>query len=80
MDHLAVANAIAEEYGLHAEYLSHDPWLKTVGVQGDKRTYERPIMLTGPWPGHEALAECSRRISAEMPANKVVYEVARRHI
>lgn len=72
---LAVANSIAVRAGLSAAFLSDDPSLRVVGVQGDQRTYERPISLSGPFPGWEVLALVSKEISECTRFNKVVLDM-----
>lgn len=72
---LAQISRIVASHGLSAEYL---PDIFSVGVQGDDRTYSRVVVLVGPFPGWDALAELSSRISNETPVNKVTFELARR--
>ncbi len=65
------ANEIANPYGLTAFFLEG---IVSVGVQGDQRTLTPVIVLTGPFPGHEVLAQVSTAISNAIPVNRVTYE------
>ncbi len=49
--------------------------VRTVGQQGDARTYTHPAMLYGPFPGWDALDELSRAITNRLgdQVNRVVY-------
>lgn len=69
---LRVANRIAAPYGLRADFLG-DAY--AVGVTGDFRAYTRVIVLTGPFPGHAALASVSTAISNETGISRVGYDV-----
>jgi GMP synthase PP-ATPase subunit len=75
---LAIACEIVSKYGLKAEYLSDDPSDRTVGVQGDFRTYARPLVIIGPFPGWDVLEKISREISNQTSINKVTFEMARK--
>ena len=66
------ASAIASEAGLQLQILP----VKSVGVQGDFRTYSHPALVWGPadWP---VLEEVSTRITNSIPGiNRVVYLIA----
>ena len=66
------ASAIAAEAGLHLQILP----VKSVGVQGDFRTYSHPALVAGPadWP---VLEDVSTRITNSIPSiNRVVYLIA----
>ena len=94
LDTLRAADAIfcgeLENAGLQKEiqqYLAVLPLIRSVGVQGDGRTYGHPIILravttpdlmTADWARipHELLARISSRITNEVPGiNRVVYDV-----
>jgi len=70
---LAFANRMASPYGLHAEYLKG---IRTVGVQGDDRTFTPTIVLCGPFPGWDVLGELGTAIPNALPVNRVTYEFA----
>lgn len=69
------------------QYFAVLPDIKSVGVMGDERTYQRPIILravessdamTADWAKlpYEVLAKISGRIVAEVPgANRVCYDI-----
>ena len=69
------------------QYFAVLPDIKSVGVMGDERTYQRPIILravessdamTADWAKlpYELLAKISSRIVAEVPgANRVCYDI-----
>ena len=69
------------------QYFAVLPNIKSVGVMGDERTYQRPIILravessdamTADWAKlpYELLAKISSRIVAEVPgANRVCYDI-----
>ncbi len=69
------------------QYVAVLPDIKSVGVMGDERTYQRPIILravessdamTADWAKlpYEVLAKISSRIVAEVPgANRVCYDI-----
>ncbi len=69
------------------QYFAVLPDIKSVGVMGDERTYQRPIILravessdamTADWAKlpYEVLARISSRIVAEVPgANRVCYDI-----
>ena len=69
------------------QYFAVLPDIKSVGVMGDERTYQRPIILravessdamTADWakPPYDVLARVSSRIVAEVPGvNRVVYDI-----
>lgn len=69
------------------QYLAALPNIRSVGVQGDARTYGHPIIIravttsdfmTADWARipHEVLAEISTRITNEVPGvNRVVYDI-----
>ena len=69
------------------QYFAVLPDIKSVGVMGDERTYQRPIILravessdamTADWPKlpYDVLARISGRIVAEVPgANRVCYDI-----
>ncbi len=94
LDTLRAADAIfceeIENAGLHKDiqqYLAVLPDIRSVGVQGDGRTYGHPIVLravttpdlmTADWARipHELLAKVSARITNEVAGiNRVVYDV-----
>lgn len=75
---LRIAREIAAQHNLAVEFLSDDEKVRTVGVQGDNRTYARPVALTGEFPGWEVIAKVSSEISSRTPINRVTWEVARR--
>ena len=69
------------------QYFAVLPDIKSVGVMGDERTYQRPIILravessdamTADWAKlpYDVLAKISSRIVAEVPgANRVCYDI-----
>ncbi|MDO4851187.1 MAG: glutamine-hydrolyzing GMP synthase [Actinomycetota bacterium] len=69
------------------QYFAVLPDIRSVGVMGDERTYQRPIIvravestdaMTADWAKlpHEVLGKISSRIVAEVPGvNRVVYDV-----
>ena len=69
------------------QYFAVLPDVRSVGVMGDERTYQRPIILravessdamTADWAKlpYEVLAKVSSRIVAEVPGiNRVVYDI-----
>ena len=69
------------------QYFAVLPDIKSVGVMGDERTYQRPIILravessdamTADWAKlpYDVLARVSSRIVAEVPGvNRVVYDI-----
>jgi GMP synthase (glutamine-hydrolysing) len=69
------------------QYFAVLPDVRSVGVKGDERTYERPIILravessdamTADWAKlpYDVLAKVSSRIVAEVPGvNRVVYDI-----
>ncbi len=69
------------------QYFAVLPDIKSVGVMGDERTYQRPVILravessdamTADWAKlpYEVLARVSSRIVAEVPGiNRVVYDI-----
>lgn len=69
------------------QYFAVLPDIRSVGVMGDERTYERPVILravessdamTADWAKlpYEVLTEVSRRIVAEVPGiNRVAYDI-----
>ncbi|MCK4589477.1 MAG: glutamine-hydrolyzing GMP synthase [Nanoarchaeota archaeon] len=64
---------IAQKYGLESYLLP----VKTVGVQGDARTYSHMVMLRGQkdW---ENIREAAKRIPTKVHAvNRIVYEIGR---
>ncbi|MFC1628310.1 glutamine-hydrolyzing GMP synthase [Gemmatimonadota bacterium] len=70
----ASATVIATEAGYEARVLP----VRSVGVQGDYRTYAHPVMLTGGKREWGALEEISTRITNEVrEVNRVVYSVSR---
>ena len=78
-----------ERNSAHAcwQYFAVLPDIRSVGVMGDERTYERPVILravesadamTADWARlpHDVLAQISRRIVGEVPGlNRVVYDI-----
>ncbi len=72
---LALANEIVAPYDLIAEFLGD---VRTVGVQGDYRTYTRAIVLIGPFPGWDVLALLSTEISNRTPISRVNFEIAKK--
>lgn len=69
------ANEMVREYGLRAEVF---PGVRSVGVQGDDRTYTPAINLIGPHPGNQKLKEISTRLTNELRINRVTFQVAER--
>lgn len=70
----ARASEIAAEAGYGARVLP----VRSVGVQGDYRTYAHPVMLTGGEREWRTLEEVSTRITNEIrEINRVVYLVSR---
>ena len=73
------------------QYFAVLPDIKSVGVMGDERTYQRPIILravessdamTADWAKlpYDLLAKISSRIVAEVPgANRVCYDITPKH-
>ena len=69
------------------QYFAVLPDIKSVGVMGDERTYQRPVILravessdamTADWAKlpYDVLAKISGRIVAEVPgANRVCYDI-----
>ena len=69
------------------QYFAVLPDIKSVGVMGDERTYQRPVILravessdamTADWAKlpYEVLARVSSRIVAEVPGvNRVAYDI-----
>lgn len=69
------------------QYYAALPDIRSVGVMGDERTYERPVILravessdamTADWARlpYDVLARISGRIVAEVPGvNRVVYDI-----
>ncbi len=72
---LRIANEIAAQFGLKAEIFTDT---KSVGVQGDAKTYLPVINLVGPFPGHDALTKISNEITSRLPVNRVTIEIVRR--
>jgi hypothetical protein len=72
---VAAANVIVAPHGLQAEILGG---IKRVGVQGDERTYGPVLVLTGPYPTNEVLAEISSQLTNKLPVTGVTIETARR--
>lgn len=82
-------NETGERNSSHScwQYFAVLPDIKSVGVMGDERTYERPIILravessdamTADWAKlpYEVLTKISSRIVAEVPgANRVCYDI-----
>jgi hypothetical protein len=68
---LARANPLVAANGLQAEFLE----AQSVGVQGDNRTYTDVMVLVGPHPGNEVLAELVSKICSSLPINRVTYEL-----
>jgi len=66
------ANAIAAPHGLTAEILEG---VRTVGVQGDNRTYLPAIVLRGKFPGWDAIRTVSTEITNSLSVNRVTYDV-----
>ena len=76
-----------EEAAANEAYFAVLPDIKSVGVMGDERTYQRPVILravessdamTADWAKlpYDVLAKISGRIVAEVPgANRVCYDI-----
>jgi len=71
---LKLANEIANPHGLTAGFLAGEDAL-SVGVGGDHRTCTRIIVLVGPFPGHEILANISTKISNVTNINRVTFDI-----
>lgn len=69
------ANEICTPHNIRAEFLGEN---KTVGVQGDNRTYTFVIclILYEEFKNWEILAELSNQISSELPINRITLEMA----
>jgi len=50
--------------------------IRSVGVQGDQRTYAKPAVLRGAWPEWEILLELARMPNATRAVNRVLFHVA----
>lgn len=72
---LAKANEVANRHGLTASFLGD---AKSVGVGGDFRTYTRIIVLEGPHPGDEVLAQISTEIPNVTGINRVTFDITPR--
>ena len=58
-------------HGLSGEILP----IKSVGVQGDGRTYRYPLAIHGEWPGYEKLAEISTNLTNKFRTiNRVIFQ------
>jgi GMP synthase (glutamine-hydrolysing) len=52
--------------------------IHSVGVKADLRSYERPVLLAGPDPGHQRLLELAARVYKEVSGvNRCVYDLGR---
>lgn len=69
---LVAINALAGEYGLKAEFLGD---AHSVGVQGDARTYTPVVVLMGPHPGDDKLAELGSKIWNSVHINRVTFDI-----
>jgi GMP synthase (glutamine-hydrolysing) len=71
----ALVLEIASKFGFGARILP----VKSVGVQGDFRSYKHPAVIfaeTGENPGWESIAECSKKIVNEVKSvNRVVFSI-----
>lgn len=65
-------NVLATKYGLRAEFVGD---IRSVGVQGDARTYTPAVVLIGPYPGDEQLDELSRKIWNGVNVNRVTFDI-----
>lgn len=75
---LRVANEIVSPHGLQAELLETEAGpIRSVGVQGDNRTYQPVVLLVGRHPGNDVLRDLSTRITNETPASRVTIEIGR---
>lgn len=65
------ANGIASVHGLNATVLP----VKSVGQQGDERSFAHPVLLQGEWPGWDALDAASIELTNSMrgEVNRAVY-------
>lgn len=73
---LKKANEICAPHNIKAEFLGEN---KTVGVQGDNRTYTFVICLIfqEEFRNWEILEKLSNQISSELPINRITLEIAR---
>jgi GMP synthase (glutamine-hydrolysing) len=68
---LEAINADLSTHGLSGEILP----IKSVGVQGDGRTYRFPLAVHGDWPGYEKLAEISTALTNKYRTiNRVIFQ------
>jgi GMP synthase (glutamine-hydrolysing) len=68
---LEAINEYLSNHGLSGEILP----IKSVGVQGDGRTYRYPLAVHGEWPGYEKLAEVSTALTNKFRTiNRVIFQ------
>lgn len=70
---LSRVNEIVAPYKLVAEIFGG---IRSVGVQGDERSYTPVVNLIGPFPGWETLDTIKSEISNTLPINRVTYQIA----
>lgn len=64
------ANLLASEFGLKAKVLP----IKSVGVQGDERTYRHPVVVYGKTKDWSGLDRLSTRLTNQLPeVNRVIF-------
>lgn len=65
-------NKLSMPFGLKAVILP----LRSVGIQGDARSYKHPVALVGKFPGWDILEQLSTQMTNSVPEiNRVVYTV-----
>lgn len=69
---LRIVGELVRPYGLSVDWLG----VYSVGVAGDYRTYRPVLLLSGPHPGDDILAEVSTRIGNMTEGCRVTFEIA----
>ena len=69
---LVQINVLAFKHGLRAEFIGD---IRSVGVQGDARTYTPVVVLIGQYPGDEQLDELGRKIWNSVNVNRVAFDI-----